>query len=504
MKTNINIFQKIKEFFLGQEDYTLETYEDIDNKILNKTKNKILRLVIIFPIVAIAIIILVKASITYYDYNYGNKKNMDIKSEQEQQKKQKNTDIKVNDIRLWKIRTETEQEKLKENIVEVKSSIVKMDKKLDSSVEKIGEDIKKQSADTQKKHTELIDIINKQSKRTKEMIDDIGKNYEEKLQVVKKELKDKVKESGELTKLDPTKLLPLSKSQIKQTKQKKEHVQVSKPIKQVEYLSISEENDVEDFEISTLEKYEEAEKKQPTSFTLDAGFAKATILAAGEFNTMKVAEKDTIPVFLQIDTKLITANDGEADLIGCNLRGTGKGDFSTSKVPVTIVKIDCTLEDEDGVHYRISEDINGVIYDETGGYAMKGRLITKEGEVFAKAIPIALLETGLNILTEKANNEGKVDTGDTINFTGATSKGVASTTQTIVNKMGDYWLAYLDALNPKVDVRPGRQVVVAFYGGEKLKIKKYIPADLENFEKGLIDASYVDDSEEDNTTKIKD
>jgi hypothetical protein len=39
----------------------------------------------------------------------------------------------------------------------------------------------------------------------------------------------------------------------------------------------------------------------------------------------------------------------------------------------------------------------------------------------------------------------------------------------------------------------GGIVVVAFFGGETLEIKKYIPASLENFENGLLDNMDVED-----------
>ena len=43
----------------------------------------------------------------------------------------------------------------------------------------------------------------------------------------------------------------------------------------------------------------------------------------------------------------------------------------------------------------------------------------------------------------------------------------------------------MDGLNPKVNLRPGRQLVVQFQGGEKLKIEKITPANIPNFRKSL-------------------
>jgi hypothetical protein len=479
------IKKTIKTFFRGEDDY-LKTYEDTDSEISGNAKKKIGIFLFVVPVISVIIIILVKASMAYYDYHYGKKTNMEIEPIVEEQK---NTSIKVDDVRIWRVKTEKEQEKLNQEIVNVKSSIGELDKKLEDTSLEIQETISKQDEKFTKNHQELIDAIKEQAALTTQTINQIGSQYDEKLNSLKENIKNEVKNSEKPTRIDPRKLLPV----IANSEQSNTNTQAKKEekIEQVEFIDIND--NITEFEVSTIVE-EVEEKKKPKSFIMDAGFAKATILAAGEFNTMQEADSDKVPIFFSLDTKVITANGGEADLTGCMLRGAGKGEFATSKVPVKIVKIDCKMIDEDGVHYRISKEVNGAVYDETGGYALKGRLITKEGEIFSKAIPIALLETGLNILTERARNTNNTSNGtEVVNLTGATNQGLASTGQTIVNKMGEYWLDYLDALNPKIDVRPGRQVVIAFFGGEKLEISKYIPADLENFEKGLIDASYIDE-----------
>jgi hypothetical protein len=493
-----NLLSKIKSFFSGEDNY-IQTFEEIDDDIKNDAKKKIGFMLLLLPIVGFILVVLFKTGVKYYDYHYGSKPNM----EQEKVVKDVNTEIKLDDGRIWRTRTDKEIRKTKESVENAEKAISEVHQKIDTQTQQIQTEMQQRDVKIDQQHNELVDLINEQNKALNNTMLNIETNFDKKIGDTKKDILAEGLKNNKPTKLDLNKLIPFgvqtNNSSTNATSTPTKPIQTEK----VEFIDIND--NISEFEVSTFNNYKQEEQKpeKPKSFIMDAGFAKATILAAGEFNTMTKGDDDRVPIFFSLDTKVITPNGGEADLTNCMLRGAGKGDFTTSKVPVKIVKLDCRMTDDDGVHYRISKTINGAVYDETGGYALKGRMITKEGEIFAKAIPIALLETGLNILTEKASNNDTKNTQDVFNFTGASTQGAADIGQTIVNKMGEYWLDYLDALNPKIDVRPGRQVVIAFFGGEVLEIKKYIPADLENFEKGLIDASYIDATEQEEKMKAE-
>lgn len=503
----MHYIKKIKEMFLGKEDYTLKTYDDTDDGIQKNVKRKVAKGLVAAVIIIPIVLILVKTSVQYVNLNYLAKPQI----EEAKVDKVKNTELKISNDQIWKTKAETEQKMLKQDMNNVKKTLSDLNLTVSDSTKEIQEQIQVRLDEAEKHSKELKNLITKKAIESEIRMKNLQSDYKKDLKKVKKEIELERKiEIEEKTKIDPSKLIPIGTPVKVDSKGKPILAENGLPIivadvkgserigyedykevEQVEYIDLDEQ--FTEFQVSTLNNIDEEEiKVKPKSFMLDAGFGKATILAAGEFNTISQGNDERVPIFMSIDSKIITANEGEVDLTGCILRGTGKGDFTTSKVPVTVTHIDCTLRDENGDNYRISEKIHGVVYDESGGYALKGRLITKEGEVFAKALPIALLEAGISILNAKVENQDNED-GDIISFNQSATEGVSKTGETIVGKMGEYWLKYLDALNPKVDVRPGRQIVVAFFGGELLNIKKYIPASLENFENGLLDNVNVED-----------
>lgn len=203
---------------------------------------------------------------------------------------------------------------------------------------------------------------------------------------------------------------------------------------------------------------------------------------------MSEGTKETLPIVISLDTKLKTPNNEEMDLRECFVRGAGKADFTSATAEITITNIQCHLVDSEGNHYKINKDVEGWVFDEVGGYGVKGRLITKEGEIIAKALPLAFLQTGLSIMTENARtSRNTTSNAGVIEFSTAPAQVGANAGRTIIDKMGDLWLKYIDGLNPKVNLRPGREVVVGFKGGEVLTLEKFIPADIGTFNKEFED-----------------
>lgn len=469
--------EQIKQETLAEYEKEIKTNEQLDEEISKKAKRKIGMYLIVIPVVSVIIIILAKTTYRYFNYQPSTVATSEVKEK-------RSSKLDVDDDKIWKTKSELEQNKIKKDVNELKINISNLDKEVKSTKEVLTKELQKQQKENRESFESLENIvtsnnrlINNKLKSTKDYVD-------RKIVDVKGEMKTNT--NLKLTKLDPNKLLPFGEPSKKTDNILEEEKDTKEEV--VEYIDI----DINDnLAVSTMSRYEEKViKKKPKSFIMDAGFGKATILAAGQFNTTSEAEDNRVPVFLSLDSVILTANGEEVDLKGCMIRGTGKGDLSSGKVPIAITKIDCKMNDEEA-NYRISENVKGVIYDESGGYALKGRMITKDGEVFAKAIPIALLETGLSLLQSKVESDN--NRGDIFNLGQSAGNGFAKTGDTVVQKMGDRWLEYLDSLHPKIDVRPGRQVVVAFYGGEELNIKKYIPADLENFEKGLLDEVNIED-----------
>lgn len=472
MKKNYNdILNKLKEIFRGKDDYYLETYDDTDKKIKGKLYGHIGKWFVIVPLLLLVGVILYKAIPAIIDLKM---KNANVTNEV---KKVKNTQMSFSNDEMWKMQSEEKQKKLETDVVEVKNDVKEIKETIKTSIETISSNIDKSIQINKETNESLKNELTNKIENTRQDIENVKTESLVNIEKLKNSNELQVNDSS--TKLDPNKLVqfnPQKPSNIN-TKNEMPPINISNKKDDYEYVEIGQSSS--SININTLEKKEE--DKQIKEFYLSGGFAVATLLTGGNFNTLSEGEKDTIPVTLSIDSKLKAPNNEEMDLRECFVRGAGKADFTSQTAEVTITNIQCNLLDSKGNHYKISQNIVGWLWDENGEYGAKGRLITKEGEIISKALPLAFMQTAMEIMTNKSQQT--TDRNGVINLSGTGAAFGANASNTIIDKIGDKWLKYMDGLNPKVNLRPGRQLVVQFQGGENLKIEKVTPADIENFKR---------------------
>ena len=472
MKKNYNDFlNKLKEIFRGKDDYYLETYDDTDKKIKGKLYGHIGKWFVIVPLLLLVGVILYKAIPAIIKLKM---ENANVTTEV---KKVKNTQMAFSNDEMWKMQSEEKQKKLETDVVEVKNDVKEIKETIKTSIETISSNIDK-SIQINKESTENLksELTNK-IENTRQDIENV--KTESLVNIEKLKNSNELQVNDSTTKLDPNKLVQFNPQKPNNGVNSNEVPSFNLNTKKDDYEYVEIGQGSSSININTLDKKEE--DKQIKEFYLSGGFAVATLLTGGNFNTLSDGEKDTIPVTLSIDSKLKTPNNEEMDLRECLVRGAGKADFTSQTAEVTLTNIQCNLLDSKGNHYKISQNIVGWLWDENGEYGAKGRLITKEGEIIAKALPLAFMQTAMEIMTNKSQQT--TDRNGVINLSGTGAAFGANASSTIIDKIGDKWLKYMDGLNPKVNLRPGRQLVVQFQGGENLKIEKVTPADIENFKR---------------------
>jgi len=486
MKDRIsNYIAKIKEMFKGKDDYYLDTYDDTDKKIKGKLYGKLGRWFIILPIALFIGVILYKAIPAIIKLNL---EKANVSSSEENKKK--NTEIVFSNDEMWKMQTEEKQKNLEFGLHEVRTDVKEVKDTIDKSFQELNKNLENSTKVYQENLANVKNELSNKIQETKNDVESVKSDSKLNIEKLKNDINTgtyTLNNDKEPTKLDPDKLIQLTPQKPQDINSKKtteyndsipEFENTSNKNDEYEYVDLGENS----ININTLNIKVEEEKK-PKEFHLIGGFAIATLLTGGDFYTMSEGDNETIPVTLSLDTKLKTPNNEEMDLRECFVRGAGKADFSSSTAQVTLTNIQCNIIDSQGNNYKIDEKINGWLWDENGEYGAKGRLITKEGEIIAKALPLALLQTAMEVMTNKSQNT--TDRDGTISFTGTASNFGTNAGDTIIDKIGDKWLKYMDGLNPKVNLRPGRQLVVQFQGGEKLKIEKITPANIPNFRKSL-------------------
>ncbi|PCI30919.1 MAG: hypothetical protein COB67_00245 [SAR324 cluster bacterium] len=267
-------------------------------------------------------------------------------------------------------------------------------------------------------------------------------------------------------------------------------------------LEVVEAISFSDIDGSTLDFLESNDQnKSLIEFILQAGFAKGRIITGTISPTSIVSsegqENLPEPVFISMMSPLKIANGFYEDISDCLIRGVAKGDFSTGRAKIRLEELSCSMETIDGEMYYIHQKVEGWVFGEDGYFGAKGRLITKEGQIVSKALPLGMLEGLIGALTQSPQllvpGATGTTSGSSVVQQGAI-QGFSSGSTKVIEKISDYYIKLLNSLNPTVEVRAGRVVTIGFRGGEKIKVQPYKSFNIGAFsdlKKGDIDEAYL-------------
>lgn len=342
--------------------------------------------------------------------------------------------------------------------------------------------------DTQTKNSKFVtsalnDIkkeIQKSEENSKNYIDTKSLTIDEKIKQIKKNTKNNKVSGLDFSKLSLPKLPQNKTLQVVKTHNKAK-VNKRETYKEVEESVVVTKEKI-NFSAPDMKK---AKAPGLPSFTIMPGFTKATIITGAAVPTLTQAKSVSRPVWLSFNGNTLIANNDTMDVGNCLIQAAATGDFSSGVAEIRLSKLSCSATGKNGQKYKLVTPVKGWVYSESGLYGLKGRLVSKEGTIIEKAIPLAVIEG----LVSAMKNLGSSSSSNT--YYGGTSttpgqnfvSGAAGGTSKAMNKISDYYLKILASLNPVIEVKAGRQVVVAFAGGEKAKFVKYTPADVAYFEK---------------------
>lgn len=209
-------------------------------------------------------------------------------------------------------------------------------------------------------------------------------------------------------------------------------------------------------------------KEEKIEFHIPMGMAKGTIVSGVNAPVMNFGNSGDItsnPIFISIDSGITIANNHNLRAEECMLLGAAAGQLVDARGTVILNKISCVFTDHrNGKTYKVEDRIEGWVYGEDGLVGVKGRLITKEGDIIATALPLALLETAMTYITEKAKTGTTIVSGQDLGLSGYVASGADKGGSEVLEKLSDIYIRYLDELNPVVSILPGRDVTIAFRG----------------------------------------
>jgi hypothetical protein len=223
-------------------------------------------------------------------------------------------------------------------------------------------------------------------------------------------------------------------------------------------------------ELDRLQKSVSVVEAERTGLTAEnyvpAGtFVRSILIGGVDAPTGGQSQEDPYPVVLEVEDMANMPNDFEYDFRECRIIGAAHGDISSERVVVRLERMSCI----DAEGFVFESIVKGFVYDETGKAGIKGRLVSKQGQLIANSllagigsgIGKAFQESSTNYTTSAlgVQQEGFISADE------AMVAGLGGGVGTSMDRLSQYFIKLADQLFPVIEADAGRMLDVLFTKG---------------------------------------
>lgn len=218
---------------------------------------------------------------------------------------------------------------------------------------------------------------------------------------------------------------------------------------------------------------DEKKEEEDTVFLPSGSIITGTFINGLDAPTGQGASRDPFPTLMRIQKEAILPNQYQLDIKECFLILSGYGELSSERVFLRGETLSC-IRNDGGV---IESPLNSYAVGEDGKAGVRGRLVSREGQLLAKTLMAGFLSgmsSAFDVNAVPVISTGTVGDKTTYQsnyspeaFQGAAAKGASRA----LEKVADYYLNMAESIFPVIELDAGRQVDVIVNKGTYLKIK---------------------------------
>ncbi len=228
-------------------------------------------------------------------------------------------------------------------------------------------------------------------------------------------------------------------------------------------------------------EFEETTKSQADDEAQDEGgiyipsgsLLTGTLLTGLDAPTGQGARRDPFPVVLRIQKEAILPNQFLADIRECMVIMSGYGDLSSERVYLRTEGISCVREDGKSIEARME----GYAVGEDGKAGMRGRLVTKQGQMIARSMTAGFMSGVAGafdvnpVPVVQTNPQGNQPQYLDAFSDKSVQSGIVNGAGSALERIADFYLELANSTYPVLELDAGRQIDVVMVAGSKLQIQ---------------------------------
>ena len=208
-------------------------------------------------------------------------------------------------------------------------------------------------------------------------------------------------------------------------------------------------------------------KRDSRSYVPSGSFFRAALLGGLDAPTGGQAQSNPHPILMRVQDNAFLPNRYRFKIKECLALGASYGDISSERAYIRLESLSCVRHDGKA----IDVPVKGYVVGEDGKAGMRGRLVSKQGQVLANALVAgigagigqAFQQSATTVSTNPLGSIGTVDPGK--QFQAGIGTGVGKA----LDRLSQYYITLAEKMFPIIEVDAGRTVDVVFTKGFSLE-----------------------------------
>lgn len=199
---------------------------------------------------------------------------------------------------------------------------------------------------------------------------------------------------------------------------------------------------------------------------LPISFTKGQLLGGLDAPTGGQAQSNPHPVLIRLSDNSVLPNRYRAEYRECFVIAAGYGDISSERAYLRTELLSCVRPNGDPLEVKIQ----GSVFGEDGKVGMRGRLVTKQGQMLANAL-LAGVVSGIGQGFSQANttySTSPLGSVATASGSDAYRAGIGSGVGKALDRLAQYYIKLAEQTFPIIEIDAGREIDVVLTKGVRI------------------------------------
>lgn len=209
-----------------------------------------------------------------------------------------------------------------------------------------------------------------------------------------------------------------------------------------------------------------ADDTRTVSTFLPVSLTRGTLLGGLDAPTGGQSQTNPHPVLIRLSDNSVLPNRMRGEYRECFVIAAGYGDISSERAYLRTESLSCVRADGAALEVRIQ----GTVYGEDGKVGLRGRLITKQGQMLANALLAGVVSgIGQGLATSSTEySTSALGTVATANGSEAYRAGLGNGVGKALDRLAQYYIKLAENTFPVIEVDAAREVDVVITKGVRI------------------------------------